>query len=112
MDAFSTFVEHSHKLFGSTAQLALPNRRVLEGHTLEIGADGVKLIVSENLPAHLDGLVRLSIPAKPTGAHTIIAHVRTLYSVFDSTGGGFLVSLKFTEIPVESVKVIAGYLEG
>lgn len=112
MDAFSTFVEHSHKPFGSTAQLALRKRRVMEGHTVEIGMDGVKLIVSKNLPAHLNGLVRLAIPAKPTGSHTVIAHVCTRYSVFDSTGGGFLVDLKFTEIPVESVRVIKGYLEG
>lgn len=112
MDALSKFAEHTHKLFGSSIKLALQGHRVLEGHTVEISAEGLKAVFPENLLPHLDGMVKFTIPAKPAGAHPIVAHIRTIYSVFNSTKGGFLVEMKFTGIPQESVKLLRGFLEG
>lgn len=112
MDALSRFAEHTHKLFGSSIKLALQGHKVLDGHTVEISAESLKAVFPENLLPHVDGMVKFAIPAKPAGAYPVVAHIRTIYSVFNSAKGGFLVELKFTGISKESVKVIKGFLDG
>lgn len=112
MDTLSKLADHTHKLFGSSIKLALHDHRILEGHTVEISVEGLKAVFPENLLPHLDGMVKFTIPAKPAGAHPIVAHIRTIYSVFNSAKGGFLAELRFTGIPQESVKLIKGFLEG
>ena len=111
MDSFTQYQQHHRKLFGSTANLMLPEHRLLSVRTVDIGADSVKVVAPENLPEHLDCLVRLSIPASREGSHAVIAHARTRPCVFDGRHGGFLTELRFTSIPAASVQVIGEYLK-
>ena len=112
MDNFTKYAQHTHKLFSCSASLMLPNHRLLPAHTVEISTEGLKVVVSENLPEHLDCLIRLNVPVKPAGAHTVIAHVETLGSIFDGKHGGFLVELKFTAIAAQAAGVVKEFLEG
>jgi hypothetical protein len=111
MDNFSQYQQHIRKLFSSTAALALPDHRLLEMHTLDIGADSVKIVAAENLPDHLDCLIHLVVPVTPAGFHAVIAHARTLGSVFDGKLSGFLMELRFTDIPAQSLRVIHAFLK-
>ncbi|NML15276.1 hypothetical protein [Azohydromonas caseinilytica] len=110
MDNFTKYARHTHKLFSCSASLMLPNHRLLPAHTVEISAEDLKAVVSENLPEGLDCLIRLNVPVKPAGAHTVIAHVETRGSVFDGKHGGFLVELRFTAIAAQSRAVIKDFL--
>lgn len=111
MDTLSRFADHTHKLFGSSIKLALHDHRILDGHTVELSTEIIKAIFPDNLPPQLDGMVKFSVPDKASGAHPVVAHVRTVYSVFNSAQGGFLVELKFTGIGQESVRMIKDFLE-
>jgi hypothetical protein len=111
MDHFTQYQQHVRKLFSSTAALALPDHRLLEVHTLDLGADSVKIVAGENLPDQLDCLIRLVVPATPAGFHAVIAHARTLGSVFDGKLSGFLLELRFTDIPAPSLRVIQEFLK-
>lgn len=111
MDSFSQYQQHRRKLFACTANVMLPERRLVAVRTVDIGADSVKIVAPENLPERLDCLVRVAIPAGPERSHTVIAHARTRPSVFDGRHGGFLMELCFTQIPPESVQAIKRYLK-
>jgi hypothetical protein len=111
MDNFIQYQQHIRKLFSSTAALALPDHRLLEVHTLDLGADSVKIVAAENLPDKLDCLIRLVVPVTPAGFHAVIAHARTRGSVFDGKLSGFLMELRFTDIPAQSLRVIKDFLK-
>jgi hypothetical protein len=111
MDSFTQYQQRVRKLFASTANLMLPDHRLLTIRTVDIGTDSVKVIIPENLPERLDCMLRLSIPANQVGFHAVIAHVKTQPSVFDGRHGGFLTTLRFTSIPAGSVRVIEGFLK-
>jgi hypothetical protein len=111
MDSFLQYQQHLRKLFACTANVMLPEHRLLAVRTVDIGADSVKIVPPENLPERLDCLVRVAIPAGRERSHTVIAHARTRPCVFDGRHGGFLTELRFTRIPPESVQAIERYLK-
>lgn len=111
MDNFAQYQHRIRKLFSSTAALALPDHRLLTVHTVDIGANSVKIVAPENLPDNLDCMVRISIPAVPAGTHAVIAHARNQGSVFDGKHSGFLMELRFTDIPPQSLRAIRDFLK-
>lgn len=79
----------------SRAQVALPNKTVLSGHTLDISTGGICIVLSDRIPLGVSCLVRFEMNVK--GKTLVITSAsRSVYGVFASNGG-FRVGFQFLE---------------
>jgi len=90
-------------------QVALSNKLVLSGHTIDISIGGVCILLEDQIPLNVVFPIRFEMVIKGK-THVITAQARSIYGVFAS-GGGFRVGLAFTENDPhrsELIKSLAG----
>lgn len=77
------------------AQVALPNKRVFSGHTLDISVGGVCILLDDQIPQGASYPIRFEITVNGK-IDVITALAKAVYGVFASQGG-FRVGFQFNE---------------
>lgn len=104
------FRRHERGRLACTVHLLLPNRRILEARTVDISVGGLRLVTPVNLPLQTPCGVKLVVPGIPSGAHTVMAQAQVTNIVFSGRENGFLVGLRFTNLPESGLKAVSDYL--
>lgn len=88
----------------SRVQVALPNRQVLSGHTLDVAVGGICIILQDQIPVGMVYPIRFEMLLKGK-THVITTEAKSIYGVFAS-GGGFRVGLAFTHVDAHRTELI------
>ena len=91
------------------AQVALPNKVILAGHTLDISIGGVCIVLDDQGPMNVSYPIRFEIPVNGK-IEVITTTARSVYGVFASQGG-FRMGFQFNDAdPKRSaiIKSLAG----
>ncbi len=77
------------------AQVALPNKVILPGHTLDISIGGVCIVLDDQIPVNVSYPIRFEVPVNGK-VEVITTTARSVYGVFASQGG-FRVGFQFND---------------
>ena len=87
------------------AQVALPDGRIIGGHTLDLSPGGVAVLLTDAIPSGFTYLVRFEVPINGT-IHVIVTKSRLVYGVF-AGDKGFRAGFAFAEADAQRAAIIS-----
>ena len=86
------------------AQVALPDGRIVGGHTLDLSPGGVAILLTDAVPAGFTYLLRFEVPINGS-THVVVAKSRLVYGVFAGSKG-FRAGFAFAEADTQRSTII------
>ena len=87
------------------AQVALPDGRIVGGHTLDLSPGGVAILLTDAIPSGVTYLLRFEVPINGT-THVVTAKARLVYGVF-AGNKGFRAGFSFAEADAQRASIIS-----
>ncbi|WP_157263589.1 PilZ domain-containing protein [Azohydromonas aeria] len=103
--------EHPRKFLSGTAHVLVPGRAPIEVHTLDISIGGLGIVSPTNLPYEWIGQIRFTLTREPYGVDTVVAPVQVVHSVLSGRQRGFMVGMRFVDLPPDIEGIIQRYME-
>jgi c-di-GMP-binding flagellar brake protein YcgR len=102
--------QHPRRLLSGAGYLILPDRPVLEIHTLDISLGGVGAVSPLNLPHELKCELHFTLAREPRGVDILATPVRVTHSILSGREHGFLLGLQFVNLNGNAAATIARYM--
>lgn len=103
--------EHPRKFLSGAAHLLSPGRAPIEVRMLDISIGGIGLVSPMNMPHEWSGHVRFTLTRGSPGVDTLLVPVQVVHSVLSGRQGGFVLGMRFVDLPEDTLAVITRYID-